>query len=72
MGRLPTGRPDLSRLWIAGAVLALVGTAFFIALYITLAEAEPVARVLISMCVPPAVIAGLIGVYILVVRPSSD
>lgn len=72
MGNTPAGRPNLSKPLIMGAVLAVLGVVLFLVIYIALAESEAVIRLFVAMCVPPAVIASIIGVYVLVARPGSS
>jgi hypothetical protein len=71
MSQPPAGRPDLSRPLVTSAVLGLTGIVLFIVLYAALAETDSVARLLIAVCVPPAVIAAMIGIYMLVVGRSG-
>ncbi|CAG1772779.1 hypothetical protein BAC2_03021 [uncultured bacterium] len=72
MGNTPAGRPNLSKPLIMGAVLAVLGVVLFLVIYIALAESEAIIRLFVAMCVPPAVIAAIIGVYVLVARPGNS
>ncbi|NWG18567.1 MAG: hypothetical protein HXY41_18245 [Chloroflexi bacterium] len=58
---------------MAGVALALVGIALFLILWSVLGQlgAQPFARMLIALCVPPAIIAAILGVYILLPKPSD-
>ena len=62
--------PNLGRGLIAGLVLAIVGVGLFILLWIGLGSLgfQQFPRLILSMCVPPAVIAVLIGAYVLIFR----
>lgn len=71
MSNTPIDGPKFSKPLIAGAILAVVGIALFFVIYIALANNEPVVRLFVAMCVPPAIIAAIIGVYVLVARPGS-
>jgi len=56
---------QLSRAAIAGAVLAVLGVGLFILLYVLLSDAPDLPRLLVSLCVPPAVMAVIVGGYLL-------
>lgn len=73
MSNSPLNRSSLSKASAAGVILAVVGIILFIVLWVVLGQlgATTVARLLISLCLPPAVIAGIIGVYVLVVRARN-
>ena len=66
-------REPLSRASIIGAVLGVFAIILFIILWIVLGQAgiSPMSRLLGALCVPPAVIAAIIGGYILIARPNS-
>lgn len=68
----PINRRSLSRALIAGAALAVLGIALFIALWTILGSqgADQAARLLLSLCIPPAVIAALLGAYFLLAQPG--
>jgi len=70
----PINTKTIWRVAIAGAALAVVGIGSFIGLWILLGEAgfSDVPRLFASMCIPPALIAGIIGVYILVFNPHAQ
>lgn len=65
---------QLPRAGMIGGVLAVLAIGLFIALYIVLgnAGAEPAVRLLVSLCVPPAVLAIGFGLYILIARPKVE
>lgn len=66
----PLNRRSMTRAGIAGIVLATLGVVLFIVLWVTLGSAgiSQLARLLLSLCLPPAIIAALIGIYVLVAR----
>ena len=63
----------MSRALIAGAVLAGLGIALFAVLWTLLGSqgVNQAARLLLSLCIPPAVIAAVLGVYLLLTRPET-
>lgn len=73
MNNSPFNRNNLSKASVAGIALAVVGIILFLILWGVLGQlgAEPFTRLLIALCVPPAVIAGILGAYILLVKPSD-
>lgn len=68
----PLNKGWLRRANIAGISLAVGGIILFIILWAVLGalNVQPFARLMVSLCLPPAVIAGVVGIYILVARPS--
>lgn len=70
----PFDKNVLTRAGIAGLVLAGLGVGLFILVWIVLGEAgvADFPRLFASLCVPPAVIAAIVGGYMLVVRPGED
>lgn len=66
-------RKTLSRATLAGAALAMGGVGLFILLWVVLGNAgvDQFPRLILSMCVPPALIAALVGGFFLLVRPSD-
>jgi hypothetical protein len=69
----PLNGRNLTRAGIVGAGLALLGIVLFIVLWVVLGSFNlaSMPRLFASLCVPPAVIAGIMGVYILVRRPKA-
>lgn len=69
----PLNRSNMSRALIAGAVLAGLGIALFAVLWTLLGSqgVNQAARLLLSLCIPPAVIAAVLGVYLLLTRPET-
>jgi lipopolysaccharide export LptBFGC system permease protein LptF len=55
---------------IVGAVLAVAGIGLFVLVWLVLGEAgaAPAPRLFSALCLPPAVIALLLGAYVLVLR----
>ena len=66
-------RRRLSRASIFGAALGLAGVVLFILVWGALGNAgiDFFPRLVISICAPPALIALVAGVYILVFQPGS-
>lgn len=69
----PLNGQRISRVALAGLILAGVGIALFIVLWIVLGQAglEAVPRLIASICIPPGVIAVILGVYVLFFRGSA-
>lgn len=68
----PLNTKNLSRATIAGALLAGGGIALFAILWIVLGNAgvDQFARLITALCVPPALMAALMGGYFLLMRPQ--
>jgi hypothetical protein len=66
----PLNQTNLSRGLVAGAVLAVLGIGLFIGLWVIMGSmgVSNAARLLVSLCIPPAIIALIIGAYVLL-RP---
>jgi lipopolysaccharide export LptBFGC system permease protein LptF len=75
MEKSPGGmdKKAFSRIGIAGAGLAILGIIIFLILWIVLGNlgVDNFPRLITSLCIPPAVIAVLIGIYMLVARPGA-
>lgn len=58
---------------IAGGLVGVVGIALFFGLWLLLGTipASPFVRVVLSVCLPPIILATVFGMYYLVVRPGS-
>ncbi len=56
-----------------GAVLGVLAIILFIVLWIGLGQLglAQAPRLFGAMCIPPAVIAGILGAYLLIVRPGD-
>ena len=69
----PLNKNNLTRAGVAGAGLAILGIVLFVVLWVLLGSAQLASapRLFASLCIPPAIIAGIIGVYILVKRPYN-
>ncbi len=65
--------PNYGRALIAGAFLAVLGVVIFVLLWAALGSAgvANAPRLFISMCVPPAVIGLVVGLYALFGRKPS-
>lgn len=68
----PLNRANLTRAGIAGFGLAILGIISFIILWLILGsfQVASLPRLFVSLCVPPAGIAGIIGIYMLVRKPN--
>jgi len=66
----PLNSENLSKATIAGSALAVGGIILFLILYAALGNAgvDSIARMIVSLCVPPAVMAALMGGYFLLGR----
>lgn len=64
----------MKRTVIAGAILAFLGIGAFIGIWSVLGNigASQFARVVLSVCLPPIVMAAGIGAYFLLVRPPAN
>ena len=69
----PLNQKRLTRATIAGPVLAVIGILLFAVLWIALGHAgvATLPRLVSSMCIPPLVLALLIGGYALISRANS-
>lgn len=69
----PLKKRGLSRAAVLGFGIVVSAVVLFLIFWIGLSNTDmaPFPRVLISVCIPPAVIAALIGIYMLI-RPGSS
>lgn len=69
----PLNKQSLSRASVVGVGLAGLGIALFLILWFVLGQSgmETLPRLIVALCVPPAVIATLIGAYVLFIRPGT-
>jgi len=58
----------ISKTVIGGLVIASAAIGLFFVLWFALVSLEPFLRLFLSVCVPPALMAAIIGVYILSTR----
>jgi len=67
-------RRRVTRAGIAGAVLGIVGIGLFIAMWLLLGSmnVSTVIRLVVSVCVPPALISTFMGVYLLVTHSKNQ
>ena len=68
----PVNRRNLTRASIVGIILAVLAIVLFIVLWFVLGsfKLETMPRLFASLCIPPAVLAGIMGVYILTRKPK--
>ena len=66
----PIDSQNLPRIAIIGAVLAVLGVVLFIVIWVMMGNAgvEQLPRLVVSICLPPAIIAAILGAYVLM-RP---
>jgi hypothetical protein len=64
----------LTRTVVAGGVLALLGIGLFFLFWVVLGSlgTPDFARVVLSVCIPPILMAAGVGAYFLLVRPSPS
>ena len=69
----PLNKQSLSKATIAGSIMAVGGIILFLILYaaLTKAGADPVQRVVVALCVPPGLMALLVGGYFLLGRREN-
>lgn len=69
----PLNGRNLTRAGIAGAVLAVLAIVLFLVLWVVLGtfKMDAMPRLFASLCIPPAIIAGILGVYMLVRKPKD-
>jgi hypothetical protein len=70
----PLNKDNLSRATIAGTALAVGGIVLFLILYAALGSAgiDSLSRVILALCVPPALMAVLVGGYFLFGKRSKN
>jgi hypothetical protein len=68
----PINKNVLSRATLVALGLATFGVVLFIGLWVVLGNVgvEQFARLLMSLCIPPAAIAAIVGIYFLA-RPNN-
>ena len=66
-GQNPIDGKVVTRIGIAGAVIGVVAIGMFMGLWILLGNAnvDDFPRLVISICVPPAIMTAIIGAYLL-------
>lgn len=69
----PVSRAALSRALVIGAVLGIGAIILFVVLWVALGSTglNDLARLFLSICIPPAIVAALIGGYLLIWRSRS-
>jgi hypothetical protein len=71
MSENPLNKRGLTRASIAGAALALGGIILFVVLWLLLSSLDQFPRLIIAVCVPPALIALVMGIYFLMIQPGN-
>ena len=68
------GKKTLMRAGVAGVVLAGIGIGAFLVIWILLGQAgtSDFPRLMASLCLPPALVAAVIGLYLLIIQPKSQ
>ena len=68
----PLNSRNLTRAGVAGLVLAVLALILFGILWVVLGsfKMDAMPRLFASLCIPPAVLAGIMGVYILTRKPK--
>jgi hypothetical protein len=72
MTQPPIEGKQLMRAGLAGLILAGVGIGLFVLIWNAFSGLSDFPRLFAAICIPPAVIAAMLGVYMLVVRPNQD
>lgn len=67
----PLNRQNLSRATLVAVVMAVGGIVLFIVLWVALASVESFARLMLSLCIPPGLMAAIVGGYLLLVQPKK-
>ena len=67
----PVNRRALSRAGIFGAVLGITAIILFVVFWVVLGQTSLTvfARLFLALCLPPGIIAALVGGYVLIARP---
>ncbi|MBA3873232.1 MAG: hypothetical protein H0X30_29205 [Anaerolineae bacterium] len=68
----PLNGRNLTRAGVIGLVLAVLAIVLFLVLWVVLGsfKLDAMPRLFASLCVPPAVLAGIMGIYILTRKPK--
>ena len=68
----PLNGRNLTRAGVIGLVLAVLAIVLFLVLWVILGsfKLDAMPRLFASLCVPPAVLAGIMGIYILTRKPK--
>jgi hypothetical protein len=68
----PLNGRNLTRAGVAGVVLALLAIVLFGVLWVVLGtfKMDAMPKLFVSLCVPPIILAGIMGVYILTRKPK--
>jgi hypothetical protein len=70
----PLNQKNLTRATVIASGMAAGGIVLFLVLYFAMSSAgvDALARVVVALCVPPAIMAVVIGGYFLVKRSSTQ
>jgi len=73
MNNSPLNKENVSKASTLGIGLGVGAIVLFVVLWVTLGSlgVEQIPRLLISLCLPPALIAGALGGYMLLIRPRN-
>ena len=71
MNENPLDKQRLTRAAIVGLLLAIGGIVLFIVLWMLLNSLDQFPRLIIALCVPPAAITLVIGIYFLLIQPGN-
>ena len=69
----PLNGRNLTRAGVIGLVLAVLAIVLFMVLWVVLGsfKLDAMPRLFASLCVPPAILAAIMGVYILTRKPKA-
>lgn len=69
----PLNSKNLSRATIIATGMGIIGIVLFVVLWVLLSQTDldAIARLIIAFCVPPALMAGGVGAYMLL-RPGEN
>lgn len=67
----PMNKRTITRAGIVGALLAVLGIGLFMGIWIILGNfgVADFPRLISALCIPPGIIAAIMGIYILIARP---
>lgn len=68
MGQNPIDGKMLTRAGVAGIVLAVLGIALFVGIWVLLDDVNAFPRLFAALCIPPGIIAIIVGGFFLMTR----
>ena len=71
MSENPLNKRGLTRASITGVGLAVSGILLFVILWLALSSLDQFPRLIISVCLPPALIALAVGIFFLMFKPGG-